>query len=748
MKMEEATAYTDKCFNAEPASCSYACPFHLDIRSFMDKAMKGRWAAAYKMLRNTVVFPSVAAALCDQPCRNHCQRTQIGDEAVAMRDIEAACIKYAKNRAAENYIIPPKSQRVAVIGAGVAGLSCALNLAQKKYQVTVYDSQSGWGGSLRTHPRFDEFDADFSLQFGAVSAEFRYDAEIKALEELSGFDAVFIATGEGGESFGLLSSWQPGLFTTSAPKVFMGGGLCGSDLMESIAQGIDASKMIETFLQTGRTPETYLPYSKKNCERYLKHEGEPKKPMVAAASPGGYSEEEAKAEASRCFKCDCNYCEASCEMLKYYRKKPQKLGMEVFTDSLGNSLVSPKTLTRETYSCNICGKCKSVCPESVDIGALLQFSRADRLNSGKDVPAYHDYWLREMDFHTGEGSFSAAPKGKKTCEYAFFPGCQLGAFKPEHVIKSYEYLNGNVDAGLVLSCCGAPAYWAGDERRLRGNVERLRKSWEDLGKPIFVFACASCVNMFEKFMPEIKGVSLYELLSADESILPAQAFKEASVFDPCAAREKADMQESVRNLAKKAGIQLEELKEQNRCCGYGGHIQLANPGLYEEITINRAGAGVKPYIVYCANCRDVFDHRNKECVHILDMVFATDGKTSIPSLHQKKLNSLEVKTTLMNNHWDMDFAPETHEWDSLNLIISDELLEQLDRKLITEDDLRESIWLAETTGEKFIDEQDGMTQCSMEKSVLTYWVQYKKTAPDAYEIYNAFSHRMHINKEG
>ena len=63
-----------KCFNGEPASCSYACPFHLDIRSFLEKAGKGRWMPAYKELRNAVVFPVLVSVLCDEPCRDRCQR--------------------------------------------------------------------------------------------------------------------------------------------------------------------------------------------------------------------------------------------------------------------------------------------------------------------------------------------------------------------------------------------------------------------------------------------------------------------------------------------------------------------------------------------------------------------------------------------------------------------------------------------------------------------------------------------------
>lgn len=747
MKMEESTAYTAKCFNGEPASCSYACPFHLDIRSFLEKACKGRWLPAYKELRNAVVFPVLVSALCDQPCRGRCQRTLIGDEALALSDIEAAVIKYTKSRKPESYFIPPKTQSLAVVGAGAAGLSCALNLAQKKYLVTVFEKETGWGGSLRTHPLFTEFDEDFALQFSAVDVDFKFNNEIKTLEELKDYDAIYIATGAGGESFGLLDSWDQELLKTANPKVFMGGALCGATLMEAIAQGPALSKTLEVFLQTGKAAGTHGGYDKNDCGHYLRHEGAESSPLIKAAGEDGYTEEEAKAEASRCFKCDCSYCEDSCEMLKWFKKKPHRIAVEVSTDSLASSTISSRTITKETYSCNICGKCKSVCPESVDIGALLQFSRTDRANAGKDIPAYHDYWLREFDFHTSEGFFASSPKGKKTCDFAFFPGCQLGAFNQDHVIKSFDYLSTKYGAGLILGCCGAPAYWAGDEKRLNESTAHLIKSWEEMGKPTLVFACATCESIFTKFTPEIKRVSLYELLAKDDAIKPAKLFPEAAVFDPCNAREDNEMQKSVRDLAKKAGTELHELADPNRCCGYGGHIRLANPPLYDEITLHRAEASSKPYIAYCANCRDVFINRDKDCVHVLDMVFTPDAPPTVPNLQQKRRNSLEVKKTLMEDHWDAGFEPAQHEWAAMKLIIGEALLDDLDRKLIMEDDLKEAIWLAETTGDKFVDEQDGIIQCSMEKSVLTYWVQYKITAPQTFEIVNAFSHRMHINKE-
>jgi Fe-S oxidoreductase len=747
MKLEEATAYTARCIHGEPASCSCACPFHLDIRSFVEKVGKGKWGVAYKALRNAVVFPAIVSALCDQPCRNHCQRPLMGDEAIAIRDLEAACFRYTKNRKPESYAIPPKDKSIAVVGAGVAGLSCALLLAQKKFPVTVFEKEDGWGGGLRSHPRFSEFDADIALQFSAVKVEFRYRRAVRELGELAEFDAIFVATGAGGDSFGLLQSWERDLLTTSLPNVFMGGTLCGAALMESIVQGTEASMNIEVFLQTGKAAHTYGQPEKGNCERYLSHEGAVSAPRVEAADPGGYTEEEAKLEAARCFLCDCDKCLVSCEMLKLFRKVPHKIAVEVFNDMGTNPPFSIRTLTREAYSCNICGYCKSICPEKVDIGALLRFSRTARMNAGDYPAVLYDFWLREMDFASSEGSFFSAPKGKEKCEYAFYPGCQLGASNPEHVLKTYEILSAKYDAGIFIGCCGAPAYWAGDEARFRSNLENIRQGWNVMGMPTLILACATCESLFRVFLPEIKGISLYELLAKTEGIVPARAFPEAAVFDPCSARDDNEMQSGVRKLAATAGVVIEELKEKNRCCGHGGHMRTANPKLYDQITQHRAEASEKPYIVYCANCREVFASRGKKCAHILDMVLGLEAGSRVPSLQEKRDNSLKTKRDLMDKTQGTNFAPQVHEWDELSLVLADQLQKSMDAKLISAADLKEAIWLAEKSGDKFYDEKDGMRMCSMVKPVITYWVQYKLTAAKTYEIFSAYYHRMRFNRE-
>ena len=744
MNIEDATVFTEKCYMGEPASCSWACPFGLDVRGFLEKVEKGRWQAAFKALRNAAVFPSVVSALCTEPCRNHCQRTQIGDDPIDVRRIEEACIRNSKNRKPDVYVLPPKNESVAVIGAGAAGLSCALSLAQIKYNVTVFEKEAGWGGALRSRARFNEFDDEFTMLFSATDTEFVFGAEIKSLGELSVFNAVYIATGASGENFGLLESFNGDLLTTADPKVFLGGRLTGADTMHGIAQCKKASKSIETFLQTGKTLETYGNTSA-NSPRYLDHAGAENIPLVKPASPEGYTGEEAIAEAGRCLKCDCDKCMVSCEMLDSFRKNPKKIAMEVYSDHKAIPPYSSHTLTRQTYSCNMCGHCKAVCSEEIDIGSLLKMSRETRLESGNYPDALHDYWLREMDFSIGEASFSAPPKNPGNLAYVFFPGCQLGAHNPEHVLRSYDFLHENYGAGVYTGCCGAPAYWAGDKVRFNKNLETIRATWRELGEPTFIFACATCKSIFKTALPEIKQVSLYEMLANDMDSAPDRLYDSASVFDPCNSRGETDMENAVRALVGKSGAQLFELDDKNRCCGYGGHIREANPKLYDTVTDARTALGQMPYIVYCANCKEVFVSHGKECAHILDMVFKVPQSKN-PAIHEKRQNALTVKKELMKKRLNEDFEPIKHDWDGIELVVADDLLAAIDKKLISIIDIKEAVWLAETSGDKFIDEQSGTCLCSMEKPVLTYWVNYKKTG-GAFEVLNAYYHRMKFSKE-
>ena len=741
MEIEASRAYIEGCFREEPASCECVCPYHLEIRSFLKKMARGRWPAAYRDLCAAIPFPSIAAELCPRPCLGRCQRPTVGeDPPLNMGALEQACLRFAANEKAQDFPLPPKTQRIAVVGAGPAGLACALTLARKKYQVTVFDRAEAWGGHLRGHDAFPRFEADFQKQFASQSVEFRFSTEATEAM-LADFDAVYVATGSPEADFGLSGSWVSATLTTSRPGWFMGGGVVGMPLMESVAAGFLLSQLMEAYVQTGRAA-LVVERGTAVCDgHFVPHPDAVSAPGIVPAAPEeGYSKDEAKAEAARCMQCVCDGCMTACELMTHYRKTPDKIATQVCSDSNTIPPLSNCELTRQTYSCNLCGRCADRCPEGIDLGALFQFSRVDRWKQKKWVPGLHDYWLRALDFSGGEGFYATG----EPCGRLFFPGCQLTAVCPEHVLNAYRLLRENGPTGIILGCCGAPAVWAGDEDRQAANLEKLRSAWETMGRPEIVTACATCADLLKKQLPEAEIRSLYVLLRELDAPGAALPFEEAAVFDPCAARHDGPTHDSVRALAEKAGCRTRTLPEADNCCGFGGHIRLANPGLYNEITQNRAAESPLPYLVYCANCLEVFRGRGKRTVHILDALFGSSGD-GIPTLEEKRRNTLRVKGMLMDQLEHKTFAAECLPWDALELDFAPAARENMEDKLITDRDVAEAIYDAEENGDYFTDDSGLHTACLV-RDVLTYWVDYRVTAPGAYRVESAYCHRMRIDE--
>jgi len=695
--------------------------------------------------------------LCDAPCRAECQRGKgdeaiqyfVGDEAVDVRAVEAAVVRFAKDKKPEVFRIQPKEQSVAVVGAGLAGLSLALNLAQKAYPVTVFERGERAFSTWAAHPKYESFLEEIRLQFSVVAVDFVYSREIEGPDDplLAGFACVHDAT-------------------TNA----------GMDAIAAIAQGVETAKDIEAFLQTGRhqDKETGMrAYAGRPEKHYIDHKGEPGKSIVIPADPeAGYTKDEAMAESSRCMGCDCRACMDACEMLGRYNKRPQKIAVEAYSDTKSAPPFSTCSLTRETYSCNLCGYCESVCPVDVDIEKLFHLARAGRAETGKHPKAFHDFWLRDFEWHRTEGAYCSGG----TERYMFFPGCKAGARSPSQIRDAAAFLKERYGSGVLLDCCGAPAYWAGEDALFNRHLLELRAKWLAAGKPVFVFACAYCMRLFGEFLPEIDTVSLYELLADFRengggftspeftvSPTPPQTF---AVFDPCASRYFPEMEKAVRKLAADLGAELTELPEKNHCCGFGGHMRVANPELYDTIVSNRIAAGEEPYLVYCANCAETFSLSGKRHAHILDFIFPVNddiGRRGPGSLQTWRDNAVRTKAALAGLYGDKAEPPAEKPWEALRVDIPALLAADMDRRLIPADDVREAIYKAELAGEVFLRSGGApngcvLHQCRLIRDVVTTWVQYTVTdqvsgpddsAPDAaqyrakcYTIVDAWNHRM------
>jgi hypothetical protein len=172
-------------------------------------------------------------------------------------------------------------------------------------------------------------------------------------------------------------------------------------------------------------------------------------------------------------------------------------------------------------------------------------------------------------------------------------------------------------------------------------------------------------------------------------------------------------------------------------------MRLANRKLYDEIVSNRAAGSELPYVVYCANCREVFAAGGKEAEHILDLVFDAEARP-VPTIEQKRKNSLALKDSLSRRLTGTGFEAPENEWSGVKLVISPELQKRMDDELISADDVRETIWKAERDGSGF--ERDRRFLACLVTDMLTYWVEYEPEA-DGFAVRDVYAHRMKFRQE-
>lgn len=738
--MDFTTGCIENCQQNEPAFCTAACPFGLDVKDLIGKIQRGAFQAAYKAYMNTVGFPGIVAALCPEPCKGVCPRGICGG-AIEMRQLERAAIAHARNLEPASYNVPPKRKAVGIIGAGISGLACALRMTTRGYDVTVFEKTHRLGGHLHDLLSPESFLPEIERQFMFETYELKLDTEIRSLDNLP-FDAVYVATGAGGPEFGLVPD-PGGAFATTRPGVFLGGGRAGRDTMGALADGLRASHALERFLKVGsmnHPVETITTKLKLDPSRI------PMVPAVVPADGEAFTPEEAVAEAKRCLLCACDACYRACDLMHYFRKFPKRIAEEIYLSVYPGTLDGNGTLaTRLMSTCNQCGLCKEVCPEGIDTGDLfLQGHRAMQAQ-GAMPWAWHHVFLEDLAFANGEASLS---RGSAQSRDLFFPGCQLGASDPRYVTESFRFLRQHQpDTALLLGCCGAPAEWAGDEPRRDEVTAWIRSQWEAYGRPTFVLACPTCRLMFGRHLPEIPTTTLYERI-LERAAIPALPQREkAAVFDPCASRHDAGVQQAVRRLAEKAGFDLQPLPgsgELAQCCSWGGQVAVAHPPYAQHVVKERIAASEHPYLAYCSNCRDIFAKAGKPVRHILDVVFGLGGSgRTPPTLTERRTRRLALKRNLLRDFWN-ETLPE--EVPSMALKISPELLQKLSDAYLLEADVAAVVEHCEQTGRKIEDPGGRSFHGHRMIGPITYWVEYRPNADGGFELLNAYAHRIAIEE--
>lgn len=217
------------CYDTGTAPCKTACPAHIAVQGYLKKAAQGKYREALALIKKENPFPAVCGHICNRRCEDACTRGTI-DQAVAIDEVKKFIAK--QDLTAENRYIPPIippttgrlfEEKIAIIGGGPAGLSCAFYLAEKGYKPTVFEKNEKPGGMLVYGI------PSFKLEKDVVEAEIdvmrKMGVEIKCgievgkditLEELrkQGYKAFYLAIGcQGGRKANIQGEDAEGVMT-------------------------------------------------------------------------------------------------------------------------------------------------------------------------------------------------------------------------------------------------------------------------------------------------------------------------------------------------------------------------------------------------------------------------------------------------------------------------------------------------------------------------------------------------------
>ena len=130
-----------------PVPCVALCPAGVDIPGYISLVREGRYADAVRLIRKDNPFPTACAYICEHPCEARCRRRMI-DDAINIRGLKRYAVDHA-GVVPNPPCAPPTGKKVAVIGGGPSGLSCAYYLALMGHSVTIYEERKQLGGMLR-----------------------------------------------------------------------------------------------------------------------------------------------------------------------------------------------------------------------------------------------------------------------------------------------------------------------------------------------------------------------------------------------------------------------------------------------------------------------------------------------------------------------------------------------------------------------------------------------------------------------
>ncbi len=308
------------------APCQIACPAHMDIPLMNRLLADGEIDNALEVVKKDIILPSVLGRICPAPCEGACRRKSI-DNPVSI------CLLKRFAGDAGNSSVPgkpkPINKKIAIIGAGPAGLSAAYYLHQKGFQPIVFDKNTKPGGALQyaiPDEQLDKKILDQEINFiKDTGITFNQNTQVTNnmfLKLIKEYDAVVVATGDLSEE---ISAWglnnnskqilvDKKTYRTNLSNVFAIGNVNRSTkyAIRSLGQGKEVAYSIEQLLTdkeiTGGPRlfnSRFGKLAQEEYTEYLKESTNEKRVIPSRNDTDGFILEEVKKEAARCLHCDC-----------------------------------------------------------------------------------------------------------------------------------------------------------------------------------------------------------------------------------------------------------------------------------------------------------------------------------------------------------------------------------------------------------------------------------------------------------
>lgn len=360
------------------APCQLVCPAHMNIPLMNRLIAKGDFAKALEVVKRDIALPSILGRICPAPCEAGCRRKQV-DEAVSICLLKRASgdDDLEKSIPYHPMALPLSGKKVAIVGAGPAGLAAAYYLQLKGHQAVIFDKNDKPGGELLQIDKeilpseVIEQEVALITSTGVQLIMKAFIDEERFLALQNEYDAVIVAIGTVDEqtpAFDLKKA-KTGIiadkssYLTSSPNVFaIGNSLRASKLaVRSVGQGKEVAQIIDSHFKSGAIqglPERFnSKFGRLGEAEFIQYQKDSETSPRQQAGREGFTREAAIREAKRCMHCDCRNPE-SC-VLRDLSDRYNAIQKRFQSDERQNvvKLIHHDGIVYESNKCIKCGIC-------------------------------------------------------------------------------------------------------------------------------------------------------------------------------------------------------------------------------------------------------------------------------------------------------------------------------------------------------------------------------------------------------